>query len=184
MLLFKFIPVIVDASWGIRIVFQGIFFLSFFFKARGLFLKALKISLGGTLLSVFKLPGFLTEEQSLRVRAGSYSGVAPGSVSFIVGAQYVHEWIFFFFFFSQHCQEWHWLSQHTPSTWRFNWSFRSWGLRVWAKETLSTYYKNVTWVFFLFLLERDQIFKKLTIYKFKHLNSKQRKLLLETKNVV
>ena len=62
-------------------------------------MKALKISLGGTLLSVFKLPGFLTEEQSLRVRAGSYSGVAPGSVSFIVGAQYVHEWIFFFFFF-------------------------------------------------------------------------------------
>lgn len=64
-------------------------------------MRALKIiSLGGTLLSVFKLPGFLTKEQSLRVRAGSYSGVAPGSVSFIVGAQYGHEWIFFFFFFS------------------------------------------------------------------------------------
>ena len=53
-------------------------------------------SSGGTLLSVFKLPGFLTEEQSLRVRARFYSGVAPGSVSFIVGAQYAHEWIFFF----------------------------------------------------------------------------------------
>ena len=64
-------------------------------------MRALKIiSLGGTLLSVFKLPGFLTKEQSLRVRAGSYSGVAPGSVSFIVGTQYVHEWIFLFFFFS------------------------------------------------------------------------------------
>lgn len=63
-------------------------------------MRALKIiSLGGTLLSVFKLPGFLTKEQSLRVRAGSYSGVAPGSVSFIVGAQYGHEWIFLFFFF-------------------------------------------------------------------------------------
>ena len=84
---------------GLELFFRGFsFFLSFFFffKARGLFLRALKISLGGTLLSVFKLPGFLTEEQSLRVRAGSYSGVAPGSVSFIVGAQYVHEWIFFF----------------------------------------------------------------------------------------
>ena len=90
---------------GLESFFRGLilFFISFFFKARGLSLRALKISLGGTLLSVFKLPGFLTEEQSLRVRAGSYSGVAPGSVSFIVGAQYVHEWILSFF--SQHCQE-------------------------------------------------------------------------------
>ena len=64
---------------GLELFFRGFsFFLFFFFKARGLFLRALKISLGGTLLSVFKLPGFLTEEQSLRVRAGSYSGVAPG----------------------------------------------------------------------------------------------------------
>lgn len=85
MLLFKFIPVIVDATWGILIVFQGIFF--FFFKARDLSLSALKISLGGTLLSVFKLPGFLIEEQSLRVGAGSFSGAAPGSASSAVGAQ-------------------------------------------------------------------------------------------------
>eukprot|EP00069_Balaena_mysticetus_P014079 bmy_08542T0 len=34
--------------------------------ARDLSLRALKISLGGTLLSVFKLPGLLIEEQSLR----------------------------------------------------------------------------------------------------------------------
>lgn len=69
-----------------------VFFVFFvFLKTRDLSLRALKISLGGTLLSVFKLPGFLTIEQSLRVGTGAYSGAAPGSVSSAVGAQYVHE---------------------------------------------------------------------------------------------
>lgn len=43
--------------------FRG-FFCCCSFKARGLSLRALKRSLGGTLLSVCKLPGFLNPEQS------------------------------------------------------------------------------------------------------------------------
>lgn len=64
MLLFKFICHCGMQVDGLIIIafFQGAFF--FFFKARDLSLRALKISLGGTLLSVCKLPGFLMAEQS------------------------------------------------------------------------------------------------------------------------
>lgn len=62
MLLFKFICHCGMQVDGLIIIafFQGTFFL----KAKDLSLRALKISLGGTLLSVCKLPGFLMAEQS------------------------------------------------------------------------------------------------------------------------
>lgn len=64
MLLFRFIPVVVGCKLRDYNCFSG-FFCSLFFK-QGLYfpLRVLEISLGETLLSVFRLPGFLAQQQS------------------------------------------------------------------------------------------------------------------------
>lgn len=60
MLLFRFIPIIVGYKLRDYSCLSGDFF---FFLNQELCLRVLKTSLGETLLSVFKLPGFLTTDQ-------------------------------------------------------------------------------------------------------------------------